>query len=614
MPQSLAHLLLERAEQSASSVALRYKENRQPYRDMSWQDFAALVTDKANGLIALGLEPGERAAVMAPTSYHWVAADLSIITAGGVSVPIYPTSSSSDIEHILNNSEAKILFVYNETLLNRVLAVKSKVPNLKKLVLMTAPAKGKSLSELSLEEGLVIGVEQLLELGRANKTEAPAALEERLAGLERSKLATIIYTSGTTGTPKGAMLTHDNVLSVIEDLPDILPIGPDDTFLSFLPLSHVFERVCGEFYWILTGCTCAYAEGIEHVAKNMGEAQPTAMLVVPRILEKIYSKVRAGIDGASGRARKLIEWAINVGREVQTHKNNGREMRPMLKAKFWLAEKLVLSKLRDRIGPKLRLIVTGGAPATREVVEFFNIIGICVLEGYGLTETAAPTNVNRMNKNKFGTVGPKLKSVEVKIAEDGEICFRGPSIFPGYYRADEMTAEVFKDGWFLTGDIGEVDADGYLKITDRKKDIIVNSAGKNIAPQKIENIIKSIPLLSQAIVFGDKKKTLVALITLEEQATTEFANDKNWTFKDYAELQSHPELIKHLKSEINKKCAVLADYERVRNFTILSQDLSVENGELTATLKIKRSVLKNKYKDLIESLYKEESALAGANR
>ena len=613
MPQSLAHLLIERAEQSPTRVALRFKENRAPYRDMSWQDLAALVKDKARGLVALGLEAGERAAIMAPTSHHWVASDLSIITAGGVSVPIYPTSSSSDIEHILNNSEAKVLFVYNETLLNRVLAVRAKVQNLTKIVLMTAPSKGKSLSELSVEEGLVIGVEQLLELGRTQKTEKDL-LEERLAGLERSKLATIIYTSGTTGTPKGAMLTHDNVLSVIEDLPEILPIGEQDTFLSFLPLSHVFERVCGEFYWFLTGCTCAYAEGIEHVAKNMGEAQPTAMLVVPRILDKIYSKVRAGIDGASGRARRLIEWSINVGRDVQTHKNGGREMRPLLKAKYWLAEKLVLSKLRERIGPKLRLIVTGGAPATREVVEFFNIIGICVLEGYGLTETAAPTNVNRMNKNKFGTVGPKLKSVEVKIAEDGEICFRGPSIFPGYYRAEEMTAEVFKDGWFLTGDIGEVDTDGYLKITDRKKDIIVNSAGKNIAPQKIENIIKTIPLISQAIVFGDKKKTLVGLLTLEEQVTCEFANEKNWTYKDFAELQKHPELLKHLKAEINKKCASLADYERVRNFSILSQELSVENGELTATLKIKRNVLKNKYKDLIESLYKEESVLAGAGR
>ncbi len=609
MAQSLAHLLQERAAQSASKTALRYKENRAPYRDMNWQDFSMLVRDMAYGLMSLGLQSGETAAILAPTSHHWVAADMSIITAGGVSVPIYPTSSSSDLEHILNNSEAKVVFVYNEQLLNRILSVKAKIPKVEKLVLMTAPGKGKSITELGVDADLLIGVEHLLELGRALEKKEEL-LESRLNEHSREKLATIIYTSGTTGTPKGVMLTHDNILSVLEDLPEILPIGGEDTFLSFLPLSHVFERICGEYYWIYSGCTCAYAEGIEHVAKNMGEAQPTAMLVVPRILDKIYSKVRAGIDGASGRARKMIEWALEVGKEVQNHKNSSRKVGSLLKAKYWLAEKLVLSKLRERIGPKLRLIVTGGAPATREVVEFFNVVGISVLEGYGLTETAAPTNVNRMDKNKFGTVGPKIKCVEIKIAEDGEICFKGPSIFKGYYKAEDMTSEVFNDEWFCTGDIGEVDSDGYLKITDRKKDIIVNSAGKNIAPQKIENVLKTIPLISQAIVFGDKKKTLVALLTLDEQASCEFANEKGWVYKDFAELTGHTEFNKYLKSEINKKCAVLADYERVRNFSILSQELSVENGELTATLKIKRNVLKNKYKELIESLYKEESVLA----
>lgn len=614
MPQSLAHLLAERVEKSGPRVALRYKEHRTPYRDMSWTDLGALVKNMAFGLTALGFEADDRAAVMAPTSHHWVTADLSIITAGGISVPIYPTSSSSDIEHILNNSEAKFVFVHNENLLKRVLSVKNKLSHLEKLILMTAPGKGKSLSELCLEEGLVIGLEELLEQGRAKQAEESSKIEERMNGLERSKLATIIYTSGTTGTPKGVMLTHDNILSVLEDLPEILPIGEQDTFLSFLPLSHVFERVCGEYYWLFSGCCCAYAEGIEYVAKNMGEVQPTAMLVVPRILDKIYAKVKGGIDGASGRARRLIEWSIRVGKDVQHHKNTGRQMRHMLRAKFWLAEKLVLSKLRERIGVRLGLIVSGGAPATAEVIEFFNAIGITVLEGYGLTETAAPTNVNRFSKNKFGTVGAKLDSIEVKIAEDGEVCFRGPTIFKGYYKADDLTAEVFNDGWFHTGDIGVVDADGYLKITDRKKDIIVNSAGKNIAPQKIENVLKTIPLISQAIVFGDKKKTLVALLTLEEQAATEFANEKNWSYKDFSDLMQNADLKKYIKDEIGKVSKSLADYERVFNFSILPQELSVENGELTATLKIKRNVIKNKYRDLIESLYKEESVLSGAAR
>ena len=613
MAQSLAHLLIERVEKSGSGVALRYKENRTPYRDMTWLDFRSLIADMAFGLAALGLEANDRAAVFAPTSYQWVASDLAVISAGGVSVAIYPTSSSSDVEFILNNSEAKIIFVHNESLLNRVLAVKERIPHLEKIVLLTAPSKGKSLAELCVQPNVVLGLEELLEHGRALKQTQPNLIAERIAGLQREKLATIIYTSGTTGTPKGVMLTHNNILSVLEDLPTVLPIDHNDTFLSFLPLSHVFERVCGEYYWIFSGCVCAYAEGIEHVARNMGEIQPTAMLVVPRILDKIYSKVKAGIDGGSARAQKLINWSIAVGREVQHHHNTGRALRPLLKAKFWVAEKLVLRKLRERIGARLRIIVSGGAPATAEVVEFFNAIGIRVLEGYGLTETAAPTNVNRFGKNKFGTVGPKIASVEVKIADDGEICFRGPTIFCGYYRAEEQTAEVFNDGWFHTGDIGHLDADGYLKITDRKKDIIVNSAGKNIAPQKIEAVLKTISLISQAIVFGDKKKSLVALLTLDEQAITDFANERNWNFKDFSDLVTNQQLTKHLKQEIHKACSSLADHERIFNFSILPQELSVESGELTATLKVKRNVLKVKHKELIDSLHKEESVMANSS-
>jgi long-chain acyl-CoA synthetase len=605
VPQSLAHLFIERVEKSGSMVALRYKENKAPYRDMSWSDLLGLVKSMAFGLAALGLKPGDRVAIIAPTSYQWVASDLSIITAGGVSAAIYPTSSSADIEFILNNSEARLAFVYNETILNRFLKVRYQVAGIEKLVLLTAPASGKSLTDLSLEPGLVIGLEELLEAGRAAAQDQPNLIDERLSALSPEKLATIIYTSGTTGTPKGVMLTHHNILSVLVDMPEVLPLDHNDIFLSFLPLSHVFERVAGEYYWIFSGCVCAYAEGIESVAKNMREIEPTVMLVVPRILDKVFVKVKAGIEGASRRARRLIDWSINVGREVQAHKNTGKEMRRMLRAKYWLAEKLVLRKLRERIGSRLRCMVSGGAPANAEVVEFFNVIGIPVLEGYGLTETAAPTNVNRLHKNKFGTVGPTLKSVEMKLGEDGEICFKGPGIFSGYYKADDMTKEVFADGWFHTGDIGHVDEDGYLKITDRKKDIIVNSSGKNIAPLKIECLLRSIPIISQSVVFGDRIKSLVAILTLDEQATLDLAREKNWTFKDYDELLNGAELRGYLREEIEKVSKDLSDCERVQNFAILPRDLSVEEGELTATLKVKRSVLKTKHKDLVNSLHRE---------
>lgn len=608
MQQSIAHLFVERVGKTPSAPAVKYKENRGPYTEMTWSEFDGLVREIAYGLVSLGMQPGDCGAVMAATSYYWVAADFSIICSGGVSAPIYPTSSSSDIEHILNNSQAKVAFVHNETLLKRVLAVAPRVSTLQKIVLLAPPAKGKTLADLGVPADLVITLDQLRQAGKQEQLARPDLIDKRMAAIQSDDLATIIYTSGTTGTPKGVMLTHKNILTVVYDLNDIIPVGESDMYLSFLPLSHVFERVCGEFFWLENGACIAFAEGIEHVAKNMQEVNPSILLVVPRILDKIYAKVNAGIAGASGRARRLIEWSLDVGKEVQRHKNEGRPVRKMLEAKHWLAEKLVFSKLREKIGPKLGLIVSGGAPASSEVIEFFNAIGITVLEGYGLTETAAPTNVNRVNKNKFGTVGPTLPSVQLKIADDGEILFKGPSIFAGYNRADDMTKEVFTDGWFHSGDIGVIDSDGYLKITDRKKDIIVNSAGKNIAPQKVENVLKTIALVSQAIVFGDKKKTLVALLTLDEQATTSFAQERGWQFKDYADLLRLPELRKYLKNEIHDRCKQLADYERVFNFAVLPHELSVERGELTATLKVKRNVLKSTYKDLVESLYKEDSA------
>jgi long-chain acyl-CoA synthetase len=615
--QSLAALFTERLQKTPSKIALRYKENRSLYRDMIWQDFGNLVSEMAFGLASLGLEPKAPGAIMSNTSHLWIASDLAIITNGSVSIPIYPTSSISDIQHVLNNSEAEIIFVQTESLLNKLLAVIENVPSLKKIILLTAPAKGRSLSDLNLKEdlaSLVIGLEELQELGRTLKDKEPNLIDERINGINSEEIATIIYTSGTTGTPKGVILTHGNILNVLNDLPETIPVTEDDTFLSFLPLSHVFERICGEFYWLLNGTVCAFAEGVEHVGKNMQEVKPSVMLVVPRILDKIYSKVRSGIDGASGRARNLIDWSLQQGKQVFEHRISDKPIRLGLQAKHYLAEKLVLSKLRERIGSRLKLIISGGAPATIEVIEFFNAIGITAMEGYGLTETTAPTNVNRVQKVKPGSVGPALAGVSVKIADDGEILVSGPTVFKGYYRDSELTKSVFTGAWFHTGDIGEIDQDGYLKITDRKKDIIVNSAGKNIAPQKIEAILKTIPLVVQAIVFGNRRKTLVSILTLDEQATIDLAHENNWSFTDYHELIKLPALKKYLKAEIEKRSHELADYEQVRNFHILNSELSVENGELTATMKIKRSIVEAKYKDILEKLYKDESLLVSSKQ
>jgi long-chain acyl-CoA synthetase len=614
--QSLAALFLERVAKSSAGTAVVFKEGKEPYRSMTWGEFGVLAQNLAFGLASMGLEPGNTAAVMSATSYKWVAADLSILCNAAVSVPIYPTSASGDVQHILVNSEAKFLFVQDEKLLAKVLKVRADVPNLKKVILMEPLRKGKTLDEFASQSGIdrdfITDFPSVCEAGERFSAERPYLIQERVNGIKFGDLATIIYTSGTTGTPKGVMLLNSTILSVIYDLPGIIPINEDDEYLSFLPLSHVFERVCGEFYWLLNGAALAFAEGMEHLPKNMQEAQPTVMLVVPRLLEKIYTKVMNGVQGASPRAQRLIHWALGVGREVVWHKAQGKPIRIGLEAKNWVADKLVFRKMRERIGKRLRMVVSGGAPGTPEVMEFFNAIGIDVLEGYGLTETAAPTNVNRIEKNKVGTVGPTLPSVQMRVAEDGEVLFKGPTICPGYFKGPEMTKEVFTDGWFHSGDIGTVDKDGYLKITDRKKDLIVNSAGKNIAPQKIEAVLRTVPFVSQAVVFGDKKKTLVALLTLEEQAVMEFAKEHGWNYATYRELSQSRELKRYLKNEISERSHNLADYEQVRNLAVLPEDLTVESGELTATMKIKRNVLKQKYKDVVEGLYREDSQLVGS--
>jgi long-chain acyl-CoA synthetase len=613
--QSLAALYQERVEQSGDAVAVRYKEGKDGFKSMTWAEFGQMVDEIAFGLVELGLKPGDCAALMANTSNYWVAADVAILTAGGASVPIYPTSSSKDVEHIINNSGSQIMFVHNEALLLKVLKVIKHTPELRKIVLITPPRK-KSVGEISQEHGVagdtIIMLDEVRELGAKRREQQPDEINNRVAAIKPDDLATIIYTSGTTGTPKGVMLHNSTILAVVQDLPAVIPISSDDTYLSFLPLSHVFERVCGEFYWLLNGSAIAFSEGMEHLPKNLQEVQPTIMLVVPRLLEKIYAKVMSGIQGGSPRARKLINWSLSVGREVVWHRAEGKPIRAGLEAKHWVAEKLVFKKLRERIGKNLRMIVSGGAPGTPEVMEFFNAIGISVLEGYGLTETAAPTNVNRIHKNKVGTVGPKLPSVEVKIAEDGEVLFKGPSIFTGYFKDEQQTKEAFTDGWFHTGDIGVLDRDGYLKITDRKKDLIVNSAGKNIAPQKIEAILRTVPFVSQAVVFGDKKKTLVALLTVEEQPAMEFAHERGWTVKNFEELTHLAAFKRYIKNEIAERSQQLADYEQVRNFAILPHELSVENGELTATMKIKRNVIKQKYAELVEGLYREDNALVSS--
>lgn len=606
MYKSVSEMFFDRVAQRGANNAVQFKEGRSPYQFMSWQKYGELVDEIAFGLAASGLDKGGTVAIFSQGNHLWVASDFAIIANGAKSVPIYPTSSAADIESILTNSEASMIFVQDEKLLKKIVDVHARLPFLKKIIVLTNAVDVEAMKKEAGDSAhAIVSIESLRESGKTLSSAEPLLIRRRSQNISLADPATIIYTSGTTGVPKGAVLTHSNILSVIGAIHPVLPITEADVYLSYLPLSHVFERICGEFYWANCGGVIAFAESIETMAKNLGEVEPTMMLVVPRVLDRIYTKVKSGIAGASPRAQKLIDWALEVGKEVVRTRSDGKPMRLALRIKYALSEKLVFKKLRDKIGKRLRLVVSGGAPATPSVIEFFNSIGIPTVEGYGLTETCAPSNVNPPGRVKIGTVGPMLPSVDIKIAEDGEILLKGPSIVQSYFKNEQATAEAFRDGWFCTGDIGTIDGDGYLRITDRKKDLIINAAGKNIAPQRIETLIKSIPLVSQAVVFGDKQKALVALVTFDEHATIEHARDKNWSFNDFSDLVNGADLANHLKNELRLRSGQLADYEQIKKFKILAQDLSVEAGELTATLKVKRNAIAKKYAQTILELYQQ---------
>lgn len=607
---NLAEMFMAKSALLGTKTALHFKQRGASYESLSWLEFNLLVSELANGLAACGLKSGESVGIFAQTSHLWVAADLATIGNGAVSVPLYPTCSNDDIEYILTNSNTSVIFVSGRALLQRLLRTKNVLSIIRTIIFIPAANERSVKTDIkeadTLPPGVLLTLKELREAGRLLAAKEPRLLNNRIAQIKRDDFATIIYTSGTTGIPKGVPLTHGNILSVLEDLPDIIRLKPTDIYFSYLPLSHVFERICGEFYWIFRGCECAYAESIELLSKNMTEINPSIMLVVPRVLDRIYNKVKNGIDGANSKAQKLINWAIGIGSQILRLKSEDKFINPILFIEYCLAEKLVFTKLRNRIGPRLRCIISGGAPATPHVIDFFNSIGLTVLEGYGLTETSAPTHVNRFEKLIIGTVGPKLPSVELKLADDGEILLKGPSIFQGYFKDEISTAAAFIDGWFRTGDIGTLDEHGYLKITDRKKDLIINAAGKNIAPQRIECILKTIPHVNQVVVFGDKRKHLIALFTLDQPGIIELAQERGWDCNDFKEAASSTHLHRYLKDEIHKRSHELAEYEMVRNFAVLPEDLVIENGELTATLKVKRNVVAQRFADVINTLYRDE--------
>jgi len=567
------------------------------YRGISYKEYRRNVELFALGLTSLGVKQGDRISIIAENRPEWVVADMAMVALGAVNVPIYPTLTPKQIEFVYNDAGVKIAIVSNNFQLNKVVKITKDVPTLGKAIVMSE--KG-----IALSDG-VLAFTRMYELGEEFEKTQPDYLHS-LAKPKPSDLLTLIYTSGTTGNPKGVMLTHHNLVSNVIASAEVIPMGPDDILLSFLPLCHSFERMAGYYTAMACGATVAYAESIETVRDNLMEVRPTIVTTVPRLFERIYNRIAKQVDSGPPIRQKIFHWAVGVGKEYAKGKKAG-SIPAGVKLSHKIASKLVFSKLKERTGGRIKFFVSGGAALPRMLGEFFEAVGIQIIEGYGLTETSPVLTANRLDDYEFGTVGKPIPGVEIKIAEDGEILAKGPNIMSGYYNNPKATEEAIdKDGWFHTGDIGTYDTAGHLMITDRKKHLFVSSGGKNIAPQPIENLFLSgSKYIDQFILVGDGRMFLTALIVPEFEVLAEFANRNGIVTSDQFLLVKHENVREMYRKEIDLIQKDLPTYEKVRRFELLHQPLTVEAGEITPTMKVKRKVVEEKFAQLIEKMYED---------
>ena len=566
------------------------------YEGISYSEFKKETDSFAFGLAALGLKAGDKVAIIAENRPEWVYSDMAILNLGGIDVPIYPSLTADSIEFILANSDSKGVIVSNKFQLNKILKIRDNLKGLQYTIVMNE-------SDMPDDVPALYTFGNVQEMGEIFKTNHPNYLTESRKNIREDDLCTIIYTSGTTGEPKGVMLTHKNILSNVRAALNSFPIDDKDIFLSFLPLCHIFERMAGYYTCFTAGSTLCFAESIETVSQNLLEVEPTLMMSVPRLFERIHSKIIKNVSSQSSLKQKIFYWAVETGKKYATSKKNGK-LSPVLSAQYKLADALVFKKIKEKTGSRLRFFISGGAALFQELGEFFEAIGIPVLEGYGLTESSPVIAVNRVDDYKFGTVGKPLPGVEVKIASDGEILARGDSIMQGYYKNKKETDAVIKDNWLHTGDIGEFDTDGFLKITDRKKHLFKTTAGKYIAPTPIENLFSASKYVDQFVVIGDKRMFLTALIVPDYEAVQEYADSHKIPYDKLEDLVKKKEIYNLFESELTKFQKKLANYEKVRKFALLEKPFTLETGEITPSLKVKRKTVEEKYAQVIEEMYR----------
>jgi long-chain acyl-CoA synthetase len=560
------------------------------------------VESLALGLRELGIGPGDRVAILSENRYEWPISDLAILGLGAVSVPIYPSLTGPQVRYILENSKARAVIVSNPAQLDKIEGILESLPAIQAVIPME-PAPPPGPRERSWETVRHRGAEL--------REREPEAFRRSAEAVKSDDLATLIYTSGTTGEPKGAMLTHGNIASNVESCLQVIHIGPSDSSLSFLPLCHIFERMAGLYCMLSGGVSIAYAQNMESVAADAQEVKPTILTGVPRFYEKVYARVMENASAAPPLRKAIAFWGIRTGRTLARLRFEGRHPSPWLALQARLADRLVFHKIRGRVGGRLRFCISGGAPLPPKIMEFFFAIGIPVIEGYGLTETSPVICLNLPGRERPGSVGPPVPGVEVRIAEEGEILTRGPHVMQGYFMNEEATRAAIRDGWFHTGDVGYLDRDGFLHITDRLKDLLVTAGGKKVAPQPLEGRLKQSRWITEAVLLGDHRPFVIALlvpnfVNLEAQARLH-----GWSHDSRETLLAHPGVQTLFQEEIERLNADLAQFEKIKKFALLDRDLSQEAGELTPTLKVRRKIIQEKFESVIEGLYSASPAVEG---
>ncbi len=597
--KTIPDMFYKQAENNRGRVILRYKKEGQ-WIDIKWEEEQEYVESFALGLLKLGIGSLEKVAILSENRYEWYVSDLGIQSIGATVVPIYATNTSEQIRYIVNDSESVAIVVSTSRQLDKLKSIKNDVPGLKYII---------TLDETLSKTDNTMNFSSVLALGRLSGLSSE--FKKRLSGISSGAVATIIYTSGTTGDPKGVMLTHTNLLSDTEATYEVMKkeLG-DETMLSFLPLSHSFARTADYYIPIFhSRGVQVIAESLEKLSENLIEIKPTMFVSVPRVFEKVYGKIISQVEADKPFKRKIFYWAVSVGKQASSYLLENKPLPFLLSIRHQLASALVFKKIKNAVGGRLKFASSGGAPLPKDLGEFFFALGIKIIEGYGLTETSPVMTVNPPDKFKFGSVGKPIPGCELKIANDGEVLTKGPMIMKGYYKKPDATKEVIdENGWFHTGDIGFVDNEGYLHITDRKKDIIVTAGGKNIAPQPIENKLRMSKYIEEVVIIGDRKPYCVALIVPSFDVLEDMAKKENIPFLSKEELLENPRiktLIDEAVAEVNRG---LARYETIKKFALIPALFTQETGELTPTLKVKRWAVEKKYRDIVEHLYEVQTA------